>query len=539
MAASINSIDRFPTTNNDLVEVGNRIFLCRNTGSLILELEVNGTHFPSLSGNYNFAFSVFECTNIFGKSGSIFIDYADGTGEHEYPFKESTDFKMRLAKTANNQLPPNPTRADYSEIGFYNYPIYFFDDIDPSVPIDDNYPVTRKIKIRFPRFQDLLIFNLRYTGLLGELPSAIGRFRNLDSLSIFRSENLDSLGSDFDKVFCKNLTLGGLGFSFSVGIPEFILNSNSLEYVNLNSAVTLSGTNSESKLDRFFSNELPNLNGFDLSSTKIDTRIPDFHKDITGEIGFSGQNTSGFLFSNNLSNWKGSLSISNSTSLPDSEIVRVLEDSSITSFNAVSNSFNLDIITTEINTTIRLLILGRGDSFGGSLPSFLGNLTALDSLYFGDFGNGQDFPQLKFYGNNPLPNSLSHLQLSKNTDLEVTVPTWFGTLNLNRFQSWSWQTQSRINTHVENFYSVVESTNAMTGSTYLRGLDYQLVNTNLNLNTNPRPSGTYEAPTGYIQGSANGTPTSPMQAIYVLVNQYNMTVTVLNELGNGKDIYTP
>ena len=79
----------------------------------------------------------------------------------------------------------------------------------------------------------------------------------------------------------------------------------------------------------------------------------------------------------------------------------------------------------------------------------------------------------------------------------------------------------------------------MTGSTYLRGLDYQLVNTNLNLNTNPRPSGTYEAPTGYIQGSANGTPTSPMQAIYVLVNQYNMTVTILNEAGNGKDIYTP
>lgn len=61
------------------------------------------------------------------------------------------------------------------------------------------------------------------------------------------------------------------------------------------------------------------------------------------------------------------------------------------------------------------------------------------------------------------------------------------------------------------------------------GLTFQLVD-NVNYpNKDPRPSGTYQAPEGFIKGSANGNPATPMEKIYVLVNNYNMVINVRKE----------
>lgn len=45
----------------------------------------------------------------------------------------------------------------------------------------------------------------------------------------------------------------------------------------------------------------------------------------------------------------------------------------------------------------------------------------------------------------------------------------------------------------------------------------------------PRPSGVYQAPEGFVKGSANGNPATPMEKIYVLVNNYNMVINVREE----------
>jgi hypothetical protein len=43
--------------------------------------------------------------------------------------------------------------------------------------------------------------------------------------------------------------------------------------------------------------------------------------------------------------------------------------------------------------------------------------------------------------------------------------------------------------------------------------------------TNAEPSGTYQAPAGFVQGSNDGTPASAKEQLYVLVNNYGWTMT--------------
>lgn len=63
-----------------------------------------------------------------------------------------------------------------------------------------------------------------------------------------------------------------------------------------------------------------------------------------------------------------------------------------------------------------------------------------------------------------------------------------------------------------------------------------------NYNTRYNPSGTYQAPEGFVQGESNGTPASPMEMIYVLTHNYaqtwylvGQTATLLSVLNNSID----
>lgn len=49
---------------------------------------------------------------------------------------------------------------------------------------------------------------------------------------------------------------------------------------------------------------------------------------------------------------------------------------------------------------------------------------------------------------------------------------------------------------------------------------------------NHRPSGTYQAPEGFEKGKSDGTPTSAMEMVYVLVNNYKWTFILAPEAGN-------
>ena len=90
-------------------------------------------------------------------------------------------------------------------------------------------------------------------------------------------------------------------------------------------------------------------------------------------------------------------------------------------------------------------------------------------------------------------------------------------------------TQERADTFVNTFYDKVMSWDYITMSQVAsdgnRNQFYKLV---LNLYiasapTNKRPSGVYQAPEGFVKGVSNGNPTTPMEKVYVLTNNYGQT----------------
>lgn len=90
-------------------------------------------------------------------------------------------------------------------------------------------------------------------------------------------------------------------------------------------------------------------------------------------------------------------------------------------------------------------------------------------------------------------------------------------------------TQDRADTFVNTFYDKVMSWDYITMSKVASdGNRNQFYNLTLSLYnssnpTNKRPSGTYQAPEGFVKGVSNGNPTTPMEKVYVLTNNYGQT----------------
>lgn len=120
-----------------------------------------------------------------------------------------------------------------------------------------------------------------------------------------------------------------------------------------------------------------------------------------------------------------------------------------------------------------------------------------------------------------------------------TLPTGIETApNCKTIWARTNRTQIRQDTFIENVYDQVTTTASMTtGQGILRRTTLRIERHSVNPHL--RPSGTYQAPAGYVQGSSNGTPASPMEMIYVLVNQYEWTIYVTGEGASGHDIYAP
>ncbi len=77
---------------------------------------------------------------------------------------------------------------------------------------------------------------------------------------------------------------------------------------------------------------------------------------------------------------------------------------------------------------------------------------------------------------------------------------------------------------VESYYNfVIENASMSLGNTKFRQIRLEMYGS-LDIGVMYSPSGTYQAPEGYVQGESNGTPASPMEMMYVLVKQYRWTI---------------
>lgn len=90
-------------------------------------------------------------------------------------------------------------------------------------------------------------------------------------------------------------------------------------------------------------------------------------------------------------------------------------------------------------------------------------------------------------------------------------------------------TQERADTFVNTFYDKMMSWDYITMSQMASdGNRNQFYKLTLDLYaavspTNKRPSGVYQAPDGFVKGVSNGNPTTPMEKVYVLTNNYGQT----------------
>lgn len=112
------------------------------------------------------------------------------------------------------------------------------------------------------------------------------------------------------------------------------------------------------------------------------------------------------------------------------------------------------------------------------------------------------------------------------------LPDWL--YEVREFRKWNLQshfisTQERADRFVDAFYDKMMSWDYITMSqTASDGNRNQFYKLTLDLYTavaptNKRPSGVYQAPDGFVKGVSNGNPTTPMEKVYVLTNNYGQT----------------
>src|SRR5690606_23306113 len=88
----------------------------------------------------------------------------------------------------------------------------------------------------------------------------------------------------------------------------------------------------------------------------------------------------------------------------------------------------------------------------------------------------------------------------------------------------SFATQADFDLFIDNIYTFVIANAPIVGIDTDQGRHMLIVNYDTAYHTNPGnylPTGTYQQPAGYVQGSSNGTPASQFEKVWVLVNQYD------------------
>lgn len=112
------------------------------------------------------------------------------------------------------------------------------------------------------------------------------------------------------------------------------------------------------------------------------------------------------------------------------------------------------------------------------------------------------------------------------------LPDWL--YEVREFRKWDLSssfisTQERADKFVDAFYDKMISweyiTMSQVASDGNRNQFYKLILSlyEASAPTNKRPSGVYQAPEGFVKGVSNGNPTTPMEKVYVLTNNYGQT----------------
>lgn len=146
------------------------------------------------------------------------------------------------------------------------------------------------------------------------------------------------------------------------------------------------------------------------------------------------------------------------------------------------------------------------------------------SPYFNELTN---LRILSIIGNNlrnytSFSNLIYLIELSISADMEPITPIGLeGCINMKTLSLRGFKTVLSKEAFISDFFGfIVQNASMATGNTKFRQMTVSINNT---LDPNNDISGTYQQPAGYVQGSNNGNPATPLEKVWVLVNQYQHT----------------
>ena len=179
---------------------------------------------------------------------------------------------------------------------------------------------------------------------------------------------------------------------------------------------------------------------------------------------------------------------------------------------------NILAIPQQVTDSKQIITLGAGYGYGFASPNNFINS-------WGTGIGGMNITTLRFTAvyNLPttLPTGIEECPTLKNIDTGS-----------------SYKTLTKVNAVITDAYNKVTTFASKTvGNTLLRQITWSNSITTSAFGYNNRPTGTYQQPTGFVMGSNNGSPTSPMEMIWVLVNQYKWKIIVTNTTGDGFQSY--
>lgn len=177
-------------------------------------------------------------------------------------------------------------------------------------------------------------------------------------------------------------------------------------------------------------------------------------------------------------------------------------------------------LPTEIENCANLYQLHiGGQNLYELVPPAVNLIPSLEVLGIGEYYSNN--VEVKYWCSLSNLINLRVLDCQKAFNMETNLPPDLqNCVKLKNYQfSGVYRTNARINAFITNFYNFIDTYASKTGANTLpyRGVTMDCSYT--------APSGTFQSPTGYVAGSNNGTPASPKEMLWVLVNQYGHTIT--------------
>lgn len=188
--------------------------------------------------------------------------------------------------------------------------------------------------------------------------------------------------------------------------------------------------------------------------------------------------------------------------------------------------------------TLKSLIFG-----GSSLPSLTQEITnckQLTTIAAGYYNSTSSNSAFNSWGTGITNMKLTTLIFNACYNLPTDPPLGIETVpTLKTYTTGSsYRTQERSDESITKMYDKVkEFASKSVGNTLLRQVAWSSSIATSVYGYNTRPTGIYQQPAGFVLGSNNGSPASPMEMVWVLVNQYKWKITLTNSSGNDTETY--